>query len=37
MQHDLAGLFAAGMDSINRDIHRIWGEFFVSFLSIFFQ
>lgn len=28
MWRELAGLFAVGMDSINRDIHRIWGEGF---------
>jgi hypothetical protein len=26
MRRDLEGLFALGMDSINRDIHRFWGE-----------
>lgn len=33
IRHELAGLFAAGGDSINRDIHRIWGE--VSFQFFF--
>ena len=38
MRLDLVGLLAVGMDSINRDIHRFWGEGFLKFLfNIFFK
>lgn len=34
-RHELAGLFAVDQRTINRDIHRIWGEIFFDGIFIF--
>ncbi len=34
-RHELAGLFAVNRVTINRDIHRIWGEIFFDGIFIF--